>query len=360
MFTGHGGTGAAEARALGKPVLDVSASLAPFTAPTAALRAYCRALADLGAYPEIDAASLRRALAARVGLKPDNVLAGCGTTEFIYLIPRALRPARVLGFVPAYRDYVDAARLAGSSFVALPTAWEQGFARDLSRLESAGRPGDLVLLCNPNNPTGHLIPPAAVRDFCVRRQDVTVVVDEAYVEFVGAEASCLEANMPRNLWVLRSPTKFYAVPGVRLGYCFGRSETIAKLLDAKEPWTVGAPALAVGRALLDCAAYDARVRKWIVREKPALEKMLAAIPGLDVCPGAANFFLCRLQAAAPTASELRAACLKRGLLIRDASNFEGLDSRYFRVAVRTARENRRLARIIRAGLTDQRQDFSHG
>ncbi len=351
MFTGHGGTGAEAARALGRPVLDVSASLAPFPPPAAALRAYRRAAADLAHYPEIDGLGLRRAFAAALGLGgPDRVLVGAGATEFIYLIPRALRPGRVLAFVPTYRDYAEAARLAGCPFAALPTRWEEKFARDPARLAAAARPGDLVFLCNPNNPTGDLIPPAAVRDWCVRHPDVTVVVDEAYVEFIGATASCIGKNPPPNLLILRSPTKFYALPGARLGYCCGAPETIARLWDAKEPWTAGAPALAVGLALLGCAGYDARVRKWLKREKPALVRRLAGIPGLAVGPGAANFLLCRVLADRPAAAELQAACLERGLLIRDASNFEGLDSHYFRVAVRTAAENRRLAAVIQAAL----------
>ncbi|MBU4200090.1 MAG: pyridoxal phosphate-dependent class II aminotransferase [Verrucomicrobia bacterium] len=354
MFTGHGGTGAAEARALGRPVLDVSASIAPFSPPEAARLAYQRAAADLDRYPPIDGFPLRQSLADSQGLDIDNVLAGGGTTEFIYLIPRTLRPGRVLGFVPTYRDYAEAARLAGCAFVPLLTVWEQRFARDLAKLDAAARAQDLVFLCNPNNPTGDILAPDVIRGFCDRRPDVTVVVDEAYVEFAGIDRSCLDSTMPRNLLVLRSPTKFYAVPGIRLGYCLGRRDLIAALLDAKEPWTVSAPALAVGLALLNYSDYEARVRDVLGREKPALECMLAAIPGLSVCPGAANFLLCRIQADAPPAADLRAACLKQGLLIRDASNFEGLDSRYFRVAVRTGEENIRMARIIRDVLTGPR------
>ena len=108
--------------------------------------------------------------------------------------------------------------------------------------------------------------------------------------------------------------------------------------------------LAVGLALLQCADYDARIREWIAREKPALATLLAAIPGLAVCPGAVNFLLCRIQSDRPTSVELRAACLERGLLIRDASNFEGLDGHHFRLAVRTETENRCMAKIIREAL----------
>jgi len=350
MFTGHGGTGAATARALGRPVLDASASIAPFPAPPAALRAYRQAADALAYYPEIDGQCLRQAMAASLGLGPDDVLVGGGATEFIYLIPRALRPGRVLGFSPTYRDYADAARLAGCPFVALPTRWEEEFARDLVPLDAVAQPGDLVFLCNPNNPTGDLIPADAVRDFCACHPEVTVAVDESYVEFLGSAASCIKAGLLRNLLILRSPTKFYGLPGVRLGFCCGLPETITRLLDAKEPWTASAPALAVGLALLQCADYDARIREWIAREKPALVNLLAAIPGLAVCPGAVNFLLCRIQSDRPTSVELRAACLERGLLIRDASNFEGLDGHYFRLAVRTETENRCMAKIIREAL----------
>ena len=270
MFTGHGGTGTTEAKTLGWPVLDVSASIAPFPAPEAALCAYHEAAADLGHYRQIEGYALCQALAARLGLNPENVLVGSGATEFIYLIPRALRPGRVLGFVPVYGDYADAARLAACSWVSLPTIWEQSFTRDLAGLSDMVRPNDLVFLCNPNNPTGHMLAPGAIHAMCSRCPQVTVVVDEAYVEFIGPGASCLDVGLPPNLLVLRSPTKFYALPGVRLGYCLGHRDLIAALLDAKEPWTASVPALAVGLALLNCAEYDARVRDTLAHEKSAL------------------------------------------------------------------------------------------
>ncbi len=352
MFSGHGGTGAVEARKLGQAILDASAGIAPFAAPVAARRAYRQAAADLGHYPEIAGASLRQALAAAWGLSADSVLVGAGATEFIYLIPRALRPGRVLSFVPTYQDYAEAARLAQCPWVPLVTVGEQAFARDLAQLASAVRPGDLIFLGNPNNPTGHLLAPEPLAEFAGRYPQTTLVVDEAYLEFVGAHASCLKDLRPPNLLVLRSPTKFYALPGLRLGYCLGHPQLIAALLDAKEPWTASAPALAAGLALLESAAYDACLHNWLARDKPAWERELAAIPGLTVYPSAANFLLCRIQAASPSATRLRAACLQRGLLIRDASNFEGLDGHYFRVALRAGAENNSMVRIIREVLAE--------
>lgn len=353
MFEGHGGKGRQEAAAAGMAaheILDVSASLSPLPPPAAALAAYREAAGSIVRYPDIAAGPLCKAYAAKHNLPPDQVLAGAGSTEFLYLIVRALRPGRVFTFVPTYSDYGDSARVAGIPFEPLRTTLESGFARNLGTAAATHSPGDLLFLCNPNNPTGQYISTTVLQSFAQEHPELTLVVDEAYAEFIGPDATAAAAAMPPNLIVLRSPTKFFTIPGLRLGYCVGHAQTIARLLDAKAPWTVSAPALAVGEVLLSCDAHAARVRAAVETGRTQLATQLARQTDLWVCPSPTNFFLCRIPGAAPSASAVRQRCLQHGVVIRDCTNFKGLDSHYIRVAVRPPEENERLVKALAAAL----------
>ncbi|MHC4884026.1 MAG: pyridoxal phosphate-dependent aminotransferase [Planctomycetota bacterium] len=355
MFQGHGGTAHGVALEQGlspESILDVSASLSPFPTPEPVLQAFHAAIDDLARYPEIDGRHLREAVAVARGVDVDQVLVGAGSTEFIYLLVRALRPEQVWAYVPTYSDYADAARVMEIPFRSLPCNPEARFSRSLDCFAAEARNGDLLFLCNPNNPTGNWVPPDEILRTVTANPHLRFVIDEAYAAFVGPEASCLSRieTWPENLIVLQSPTKFYTMPGLRLGYCFGPAKVIAHLLDRKAPWTVGAAGLRVGHALLTCADQDQEVRETLLDAKQALSTALTEISGLTLFGDAGNFLLGRLDAPGWSGARLQAACLKSGILIRDAGNFEGLDERYFRIAVRLGEENERVVAAIRQSL----------
>lgn len=340
----------------GVPVLlDVSASLSPFPLPDPVVRAYLAALDDLTHYPEIDGLSLRKALAYAWGLPSSRLLVGNGSTEFIYLLVRVLKPGCVFAFVPTYSDYEDAARVAGIPFSPLPSSSVCGFHRELSLFTSSARSGDLLFLCNPNNPTGNLIAPDEILSSAGAHPDLFFVIDEAYVPFVGPSASCLPAveAWPDNLYLLSSPTKFYSIPGLRLGYCAGPEVGMGLLLDRKEPWTVSGPALRVGFSLLECTDHDRQVREELLAAKEVFKAGLRSLPGLTVYGDAGNFLLGQLALSGWTGARLQAAAQRQGVLIRDAGNFRGLDPSFFRVAVRLAEENRRVLEVIERILREE-------
>jgi len=347
----HGGNVFQVARELGVPpseILDFSASINPLGMPDGVRRAALVALEEAVHYPEIDAASLTEALSAHLGLPAGNLLPGSGSTELLYLFPRVLRPRRALLVTPAFSEYERSLQQAGVAIDYFPLSPDEGFRLDVGELLRRLTPHtDLVLLANPGNPAGAGIEPGAIEEIArAVREQAVVGVDEAFVDF-APQFSVIE-RVPRhaNLYVLRSLTKFYAIPGLRAGYLAGSERGIARLAAARPPWPLATVAQAAAEAALGEEAYRQETLEAIPSLRLHLAEGLAAI-GLTVFPSVANFLLVRLEGVALSAGELAAVLRRRGILIRDCSNFPPLDERYFRVAVRTPEENARLLRALR-------------
>ena len=222
--------------------------------------------------------------------------------------------------------------------------------RMLEKLRGDGlRPGTaLWLLGSPNNPTGQLVDPAIIR--YLLDQGETVALDEAFMDFVpdADRFSFLrEATIRGRLIVIRSLTKFYVIPGIRLGYMTAAPSFIAELKALQVPWSVNSLAQLIGEAVLDEREYRERTMEWLVNERQWLAAELARL-GLIVHEGAANYLLFSISAGLGwTAGELQRALGARGILIRDASHFSGLDGSFCRIAVRFRDEHDRLLRELR-------------
>jgi len=340
----HGGNASALAQALGLPlgeILDFSASINPLGPPPEVLAAARQSLDWVQHYPEVDAASLRAALAYHHGIPDDCLLPGSGSTELIYLLPRVLRPRRALLVAPAFSEYARSLLQTGCAVDQV--IWRPGGAFTLGLiLDQLPGQVDLLVLANPGNPSGALIPAA---ELCRLRDQlpdqVTLLVDEAFIDFAPEQSLIVEAARRPNLYVLRSMTKFYAIPGLRAGYLAGPAEGIARLAAMREPWTLAVPALAAAKSCLEADSF----RDKTLLELPALRDRLAAglrKLGLEPLPSAANYLLVQIPAEFPNASVIAGRLAGQGILVRDCSNFFGLDQRYLRLAVRTDDEQQRL------------------
>ncbi len=344
----HGGDIYGIARELGLApgeLLDFSASINPLGFPPGLPSALSQALAEVVHYPDRRCTALREELAAYHGLSPAQILVGNGSTELIYLIPRALRPRRGLIVAPAFGEYDKALRAAGAEVRWHVTAEADGFT-----LRGPLDPGaaELVFLANPASPSGALVPPeemaAVVRRLTAR--GAVAVLDEAFIDFV--EEASLKHALSRvpGLMVLRSFTKFFGIPGLRLGYLLGAAELVARVGAVQEPWSVSTLAQAAGRACLAEADFMARSRRMVAEARERFQGQLAGLPGLRVFPSAANYLLLKLAQPGLDAATVRRRLLARGLIIRDASNFRGLNERFVRVAVRRPEENDRLVAAL--------------
>jgi threonine-phosphate decarboxylase len=347
----HGGDVFRVARELGLPpsaILDFSASINPLGMPPGVRQAAQAALEQSVHYPELDASSLTEAIADHLGLPAANILPGSGSTELLYHSARVLRPRRALLVTPSFSEYERALHLVGTKIDFFALSPEDGFHLDAERLLHQLTPEtDLILVANPGNPNGAGIEPATI-EYIARavREQAVVATDEAFVDF-APHLSVIDRVMDHdNLYVLRSLTKFYAIPGLRAGYLVGQARGIGLLAACRPPWPISTVSQAAAEACLRETAFRRQTLQMIPVLRRQLEEGLRAL-GLTVFPSVANYLLMRIENSRQTAGELAAALRSRGILIRDCTNFPPLDMRYFRVAVRTAEENEKLLQSLR-------------
>lgn len=336
----HGGTFPPERR----PRLDFSVNVNPHGPPLGVLQALRRQLPAIARYPDPECGELTSRLARLHALAPAQVVVGNGSNDLIHALTRAVRPRQVALVEPAYTEYLRAALLAGAA----PAHWlpdDPGLTPQPFDPQGA----ELLWLGHPGNPTGHVWQRDLLAEWIAAHPRTLFAVDEAFLPFLDDEAEHsllpLLDRLP-NLIVLRSFTKVYALPGLRLGYAAAAPELAARLREQVVPWSVNTLAQTAGLAALDDAAFLARTRAWLAAESVALRGQLAGLaPHLEPLPGRACFVLLRLQRA--DGPELVRRLAEVGIALRDASNFVGLDAHHVRVAVRTAADNRRLVQELR-------------
>lgn len=353
---GHGGDLTTAEAVYGRPAekfLDFSSNMNPFGPPECVGALLGDRWRELARYPDPAVRGLRRAIADKYRIAEESVLVGNGAAELIDLSIRALRPGSVGLARPSFSEYEEAVRKTGGRVVDIPLSEADGFALREEAARRAAQRADLLLLGHPNNPTGRL----ADKDMLLRliRDCVPLIVDEAFVDFAPdeREVSLIRlAAESEKLYVIRSMTKFYAIPGIRLGYMVAHPDEIARIAALQVPWSVNAIAQWVGEAVLGEREYAVRTRRWLAEERPWLVGRLREL-GLKVFPGDVNFLLVRIPAhAGLDVKRLQRLMGVSGVLIRDASLFAGLDESYFRVAVRLRVDNAalvdRLARALSA------------
>ncbi len=356
---GHGGDVYAAARELGRDLhrlLDFSASINPLGPSPAAVRTLRGAEALLGHYPDPACWGLRQALAAYWHRPSQEFLVGNGSTELIHLLPRTLGIRHLLLIGPTFSEYAEAMTRSGGQVTMLMADRADGYRPPLElvlaalqkRRQSASGayPIDAVLLCNPNSPTGRACEAAAVRTLArlVARRGLWCVVDETFAEYAD-HASILSQPLPSRTVVLRSFTKFYGLPGLRVGYAVAKPGVIAQIATQQPPWSVNMVAQQTALAALLDVRHAGRSLGFMERERARFQKALTRLPGCTVFPSAANFLLIELPVGQKAAA-LVAALRRQGLLIRDCSQVPGLNGRSVRVAVRPRADNDRLLRAL--------------
>ena len=325
-------------------LLDFSQNINPLGAPRNAVEAARRSLyEDSGRYPDLEYTALREALAAYLGVGAEMVVPTNGGAEALFLAARAAATGgSALLLEPTFSEYAAAARASGMEPVRrVARRREEGLRWDPTAL------GDLegvsvVFLCNPNNPTGDSLSRGEVLEVAAHVQEAgaVLVVDEAFADFVPGIS--VTDMVDRGLWVTRSFTKFFAIPGLRLG-CLVCDE--ARRVQALQPsWPVNAVAAAAGITAVRDRNFAETSKAEVTRLRQDLFRELDALPGLQSYPGVANFLLVRGPEGLP------GRLARRGVLVRGCGPFQGLGPEYFRVAVRNAEENGRLVAAIREEL----------
>lgn len=352
----HGGDIFAIARARGVAtdnIADFSASINPLGFSPMVRKAISSAMDTLVHYPDNSHHDLKHALARHHGLPATHFAIASGSTELIYHIPAMLNAGHALIVSPSFSEYrhaLDQHHGKWRHFILSP---ENGFALDMPALEHALKDGyDLLYLCNPGNPSGMLYPRQTIERVyrLCRASGTFLVLDEAFMDF------CEDASAKRiiaagdNGVVLRSMTKFFGFPGLRLGYAIGAPSLMERLDAMGGPWSVNTLALAAGVAALNDTAHNRDTLDYISRERRRIADGLSGFAQLKVHASAANFLLVEINGSL-TAGELKERLMLQGILIRDCSDFTGLSPRFFRIAVRTTEENNRFLHCLKGSLT---------
>lgn len=323
-------------------VIDFSSNINPLGTPPAVLEAVAASLPLLSQYPDPYCRELTAAIAQYEGVPQSQILCGNGAAELIFSFCQAMQPKKALVPVPSFSEYRSALDSVGCETLRYPLSRENGFLLDerfLPALEAFD--GELLMLCNPNNPTGQVTKkPLMERILAVcEEKQIFLFVDECFLDLTeGGEALSLKERLATadNFLLLKAFTKSFGMAGLRLGYCLsGNDRLLARMGTANQAWNVSIPAQLAGTAALKEQAFLSRAREIIHSQRPlmaaALEKM-----GCTVIPSRVNFLLFYKE------TELRAPLLDRGYQIRSCANYPGLGPGWYRIAVKLPEQNQGL------------------
>lgn len=350
MIFGHGGNIHELARRLAcRPddILDMSSNVNPL-GPVPGLMDYLKERLDAATrLPEVNAGAMVEAFAKRHDLHPDRILAGNGTTQWIYSLPLALSAKKALILGPTYSDYADACRMHKVAMSHLTSRAEDNFTPDLEKLDQLAKASDLVFICNPNNPTASFLRAGDLIALCRRRTDTVFVIDESYLPFVmdGARHSLMNESLP-NCVVLNSMSKIFRLPGLRIGFVTASAAIMAKLKGFHLPWSVNSLALEVVCWLMrendTVDRFIATSQAFLQEQRELFQAQLRSVPGLTCFPSTTSYILIRLPVGL-TATKVCQALAEEKILIRNCSNFKGLSEQYIRVSLKGRPCNKKVA-----------------
>ncbi|MDD5284434.1 MAG: threonine-phosphate decarboxylase CobD [Desulfuromonadaceae bacterium] len=349
----HGGNIFTVARSLGVPpdvISDFSASINPFGLSPLVRKSLINALDSLVHYPDSCHSELKQALAGYHNLSSANFAIANGSTELIYNLPAILPGKKALIISPSFSEYVRALNQHSwdaEHFILSPA---NNFSIDIAALEHSLSSGvDVLYFCNPGNPNGTLYPQRVIEKIyrlCID-SGAFMVLDEAFMDF------CEESSAKRfvvnydNAVLLRSMTKFFGIPGLRLGYSISNATLAERLASLGGPWNVNTLALVAGVAALHDSEHNRRTIEFIRQERRKLFESLGQFPQFRVYPSGANFLLVEIKDGTRNKKLKDQLLAHHRILIRDCSNFAGLSDSFFRIAVRSGGENQLLLESLR-------------
>ncbi len=353
MLSGHGGNIYEMARRLDcapSELSDMSNNINPLGPPPGMMNFLKNNIEATTRLPEVDNQEIIKNFAERFAIDPDCVLAGNGTTQFIYMIPRVLEAKRALVLGPTYADYADACSMHNLSPTIFMTEESDNFQPDISKLTKTINGKNTVFICNPNNPTGALIPSDELLWLCRSHPDIAFIVDESYLPFVNRseKESMLNSGLA-NVIVLISISKICKIPGLRIGFVAACAQTIKKFRRYLLPWTVNSLAQAAVRYLaseeVNVAMFIKKTKLFFESQRKAFYEKLEHIPEIKLLPSTTPFVLIKLPDFL-SAGSVCAQLAQNKILVRDCSNFHGLSNQFIRISLKTRQENQMLAKKL--------------
>lgn len=308
----------------------------------------------LSSYPDREYTSLREILSQYCEISSDFILPGNGSSELISLLIEEQQPKHTLILGPTYSEYSRELSFSGSTQTYYHLREDTGFTLDVSDLCETLKQGyDFLILCNPNNPTSTAILQGDLEkllDFC-ERNGIFIMIDETYVEFapdIQQVTAVPFTKSFRNLMVLRGVSKFFAAPGLRLGYGItGNTEFLAKMKEKQIPWSLNSIGAFSGEKMFQDREYIRRTRELILTERDRLSAEIERLPSFKTYRPYANFFLLKVQREAVTSFDIFESCIRQGLMIRDCSSFQCLEGEFIRFCIMMPEHNTKLLNILK-------------
>lgn len=337
-----------------KELIDFSANINPLGFPDNLKDVVFDSINSIINYPDPDYITLRRQLSTVESIDQENIILTNGGIEAIHQSIEAITPEHSLVIAPTFVEYEKALKRFGSTIKYLLLKEENDFVLDFSELMAIDYSAiDLVILCNPNNPTGQLIDKENLRHLIsyLSKRAIKIIIDESFIDFLDKKKSAKAlVKTYDNLIIIRSLTKFYAIPGLRLGFLITSNLGVKKFINTySESWRVNKIANDVGVKILENEMYIKNTKKFMAIEKNYLYKQLQTIRNLKVYPSEVNFIFFKTT----IDIELKEELLKHNMLIRHCNNYIGLNNRFYRVAVKSRKENNQLINQLKVIMEDQ-------
>lgn len=331
-------------------IIDFSSNINPFIVESMD-KIVAAGVENLQKYPDIKYRRLRKNIADYLRVEDSYIIPGNGATEIIYLLMRNLS-GRLAIINPTFSEYRKGAEIAGLSVVDFVMDWKKDFKLDLDEIYRRKDEFDSIFICNPNNPDGSVREIKKLLEFA-EKEGKLLIVDETFIEFADSEKDRSLVNMvekSKNLFIIRAVTKFFGIPGIRLGYGISSNrELLQKMYDEKEPWTINSFADSASDFIFKEEEYIRKSKEYFSKERVCMINEINKIDGIKAFNSDANFILVRFENR--NVLDVKENLLKRaGLLIRDASNFIGLDSSFARVAIKNHEQNTVLVDALRSVL----------
>ena len=366
-----------------KEILDYSSNINPYGIPESLKKRITENLEILERYPDPDYIELRQKLAHLNKVDMSNIILGNGATEIIFLFMKVINPKKILIAAPTFGEYERAAKatervedsiILGNSNKKKDDEKSSGkqkieieyfelkesdyFKLNIHNLKNElEKKYDLLIICNPNNPTGKFLKLSETEQILkeCNKYNTKLFIDEAFIDFLkdGMKESIINTKENKqNLFVARAFTKFFAIPGLRLGYGIYFDKKLEKgISEKKEPWSVNNIAEMAGLTVLDDTEYIEKTLKWITEEKTYVYEKLNEISGIKPYKTEVNFITVKIEdnfiLKGLNVKILRGKMIEKGILIRDASNFNFLDERFFRLAIKNRKNNIRVIEVLK-------------
>ena len=363
-----------------REILDYSSNINPYGIPESLKKKINENMEILERYPDPDYVELRQKLAHLNNVNMSDIILGNGATEIIFLFMKVINPKKILIVSPTFGEYeraVKATEMPGDT-INLSCSNDNNknvenkkieiehfelkesddFKLNINNLrKELGAKYDLLIMCNPNNPTGKFLKLAETEEILkeCNKYNTKLFIDEAFIEFLSdnlKESIINTKENKQNLFVTRAFTKFFAIPGLRLGYGIYFDKSLEKkIAEKKEPWSVNNMAEMAGITVLDDAEYIEKTLKWITEEKKYMYEQLNKISEIKPYETEVNFITVKINeelfSKGMNVKKLREKMLEQGILIRDASNFKFLDERFFRLAIKDRESNNKVIRVLK-------------